>query len=218
MEGEHERQGESRNASQCPSKHKFFLFSYLSGVNLAGDRILDFVWVSGQDSTSFDDVASESDQTGLEVALDAAGEVGGVVGNALTVEFDVPGHVDPHGGQVAFVLHLTDASGRGQQSLGGDTTPIDAGSTDVLSGEDGRLEVLCPTVQCGTVSSHTATDDGHIKVVFAIGGHVQCGRVALRRVLEQSTLLADLLDRGKSGNTRHKGKERNGCELHRRRS
>ena len=124
--------------------------------------------VARQHTTTLNDVDAESDETRLEVALDAVGEVLGVIGDTLTVIADI---VDSNseGFQVLRILHFANASTGGQEGLAGDTTAVDAGTTDVVAGKDGGFEVLGTTVKGSSVTADTASNDGDIKVVRPIG-------------------------------------------------
>jgi hypothetical protein len=55
-----------------------------------------------------------------------------------------PAHLDAHGLEVVLVLHVADAPGRREQSLGWHAPAVDAGSTDVVPLNHCNLQPLHP--------------------------------------------------------------------------
>lgn len=71
---------------------------------------------------------------------------------------------------MSLVLHLPNATGGRQQSLGGDASPIDAGAAHVSAAKDGGGEVLGARVEGGSVAAYAAADDYDVVVVGAAFG------------------------------------------------
>mmetsp|Transcript_72677 Transcript_72677/g.210394 ORF Transcript_72677/g.210394 Transcript_72677/m.210394 type:complete len:101 (-) Transcript_72677:202-504(-) len=84
-----------------------------------------------------------------------------------------------------LILHFSDTSTGGQQGLGGNTSTVDAGSTNIATSKDSSGQSLCSTVQSSSVSTDTASNHSYIKVKISIrhgqgretcGPHMRLGR------------------------------------------
>lgn len=140
----------------------------LGGVNLASGLILDLVGVASEDATALNDLAAQTKEGVAQVALDVGGQILGVIGNALTVVFDLTIHLDAHRLEVMVVLHITDAARGGKEGLAGDAATVDAGASDVTAGEDGRGQGLGTGVQSSSVSTDATSNDGNVEIVRSI--------------------------------------------------
>mmetsp|Transcript_26417 Transcript_26417/g.40899 ORF Transcript_26417/g.40899 Transcript_26417/m.40899 type:complete len:373 (+) Transcript_26417:549-1667(+) len=136
------------------------------GIHLASSLIEDFVCGTSQCTTTLDDITSQSYQTSLQIALDAVGEVLGMIGNALTIVLDRSTNFDAHICQVGLIAHIPHTSTGRQECLAGDAATVDAGSSHVPTGKYGSFEALCATVQCCSVAAHSTSDDGHIEIII----------------------------------------------------
>jgi hypothetical protein len=98
--------------------------------------------LTGELPCAFQDVDADRLERPLQVALDGAREVLGVVGDRLALEAD-RSQLDPERGEVRRVLHLAHAARGREQGLGGDAAAVDAGAANVMAFDDGDLEAAC---------------------------------------------------------------------------
>jgi hypothetical protein len=116
------------------------MYLYLGSVNLSGKCILHFMGLASQDTPAFNDINSQSDQTGLEVSLDTAGKILGMGSNAFSGVLDLSFDVNTKVRKVLSILHFPNPSRGCQEGLAGDTSSVDTGSAHVAAGKDGSLE------------------------------------------------------------------------------
>ncbi len=162
--------------SRRKNRHLFPPPAYLALVDLPGRLVEDLLGVASEGAPALDDVAPEGLEGVLEVPLDPVGKVLRVAGDPLPAVLDgLPVDLDAEGLQVGRVPHLPDPAGGGQEGLGGDAAPVDAGPAHVGPGKDGRAEALGPGVEGSAVAADPAPDDGHVKVVAVPPRHPQGG-------------------------------------------
>ena len=122
---------------------------------------------TSKNSPSLDNLASKTDQTIFEVSLYSVGQIFGVGGDSLSRISDFTCNLNPKALQVTHVLHFTDTSTGGKQSLGRNASSVYTSATNVASSKDGSGKTLGSAVQSSTVSSNTTSNDSNIEVKVA---------------------------------------------------
>lgn len=109
---------------------------------------VDAAWQAVLDSIGIDKLAltdENLDSKGFEgttkVALDSVSKVGGVAGDLFAFEADVV-DLDAESFQMMFVAELADFASGSEECLGRDAATVDAGTTNIMTFDDGDLETL----------------------------------------------------------------------------
>lgn len=129
------------------------------------------MWLARQYASSCNDIHPQAHQTGFQIPLDSVRQILGMGGNSLSTVRDLTFDLDAQVSEMSGISHVTDSAGGSQQGLAGNTSAVDTGTADIVSGKHGRLEGLSAGVKGSSVPAHAASDNGDVKV--KVGAHLE---------------------------------------------